>query len=112
MKLVITRSGLRHLVAESADAHTLCGREYRSWEEAPEHRMGDVLPHQHCIRCWNSVHHATERWRAERWRDGTPVLPLDFGKGGRVPPAEVKRIRQVHAEMEQAQREKMRAVTA
>jgi len=112
MKLVVTGSGLRHLVADSAGARTLCGREYGSWEDAPESRMRDVPPDQQCIRCWDSANRARERLRGELWRDGTPVLPLDFGRGGRVPPAEVKRIRQVHAELERVERQKMGEVTA
>jgi hypothetical protein len=111
MKLVVTRSGMRHLVADSA-AHTLCGRDYGTWEDAPEARMGDVPTHRHCVACWNAADRSTESFRDETWSDGSPVLPLDFGKGGHISSDEAKRIRRVQSELERAEREGMRDARA
>lgn len=110
MKLVMTRGGLRHLVAESADDHTLCGRECSAWEGAPEQRMRDVPSHRHCVNCWHAASKAKARLHQETWPDGAPVYPLDLGQGGSITAAEVKRLRKVHAELEQAERERMREV--
>jgi hypothetical protein len=116
MKLVVSGSGLRHLVAQSDDAHTLCGRpaygESGSWEDAQEEVMRDVPRHKHCIRCQDSANHARERFQEETWPDGTPVYPLDFGEGGKITPAELKRLREVSHELERAERERMREVRA
>jgi hypothetical protein len=104
MKLVMARGGRRHLVADSAPEHTLCGRDCAAWEAAPEDRIRDVPVREYCVTCWRAVMSTSERFRDESWSDGSPVYPVDFGKGGYISPDEVRRIREAQNELQARER--------
>jgi hypothetical protein len=112
MRLVMAKGGFRHLAAASAAGHTLCGRDCSSWEDAPEHTMRDVPAHEYCVACWSAVRRSRDDFRDETWSDGSSVYPLDFGRGGYIPPDEVRRIRAAHGELLARERERMQRAHA